>query len=707
MPVSFGNPALLFGAFAAALPVLIHFLSRRRVRRLPFSDLRFLDEVQARQARSLGVRRWLLLLLRVLAILLVALAAAAPRWGGLASAGTRSVLFVVDTSASMGTQTADGTRLAAAVADCRSLLAALPGDASVQVITAGAATEALFAQWLPAGAGADQGLAGLAVSDGGLDLPAALRTAARQTARAPGAAVDVVFVGDLQDPGTDPDLPAAAAALRDAGQVRLILRKVGEPVAQGGVLEVLLPGRVVLAGETVSVGARVRAARPDQVFTLTLDGRPVAEAVAGGPAGAEQVLEFPLAVPGPGLHAGTVRKESDAFPADDERPFVLAVPGAIPVLLGHGADRGVDGAAGRGAWRILAEALAPGGDASLFRITAAPADELTGGAMAAAGLTVLVDPERLGRQVLTGLQEDLARGGALLVAVGDPTAAQYLGGTLLPLLGLEGPAVYANAGAAGGQRARVLDRAHPVFAGLPDDALATLEDVAWRRWFGVPARGATVPLALAGDDPLLVTGELDEGRWALLPFHLRPEASDLPGSPMALPLLRRLCTWLARPPELAAAVNLTVGDELQLRPLQARGAGKASLDDAAALRVRGPAPGLERQAVLRWRGGTPLLSGGPAETAGVAVFTAAGDTVGLAACGLPAAESAPDLLAAGDWAAPLRRAGLTVTTDLAGERPEAVAAAFGGVALAPWLLAAAALLLAVELRLGRGAASGA
>ena len=62
MPISFLNPALLFGALASALPIIIHFLSRRRVQKQPFSDLRFLAEVRSRQARSLGVRRWLLLL---------------------------------------------------------------------------------------------------------------------------------------------------------------------------------------------------------------------------------------------------------------------------------------------------------------------------------------------------------------------------------------------------------------------------------------------------------------------------------------------------------------------------------------------------------------------------------------------------------------------------------------------------------------------
>jgi hypothetical protein len=701
MPVSFGNPGLLFGAFAAALPVIIHFLSRRRVRRVAFSDLRFLDEVQARQARSLGVRRWLLLLLRVLAILLVALAAAAPRWGGLAATGARSVLFILDTSASMGTQTTSGTRLGDAVVDCRELIGSLGPDAAVQVVTAGATTGALFAEWLPAGAGAGRGLEAIAPDGGTFDLAAALRTAARQTARAPGAAVDVVLISDLQAADPGPDLADAAAALRGAGQVRLLVRRVGATVAQGGVTAVMLPRRVVLAGETVTVRARVRPARPDQVFTLVLDGKPLAEAIAGGEAGREQTLEFAIAVPAAGLHTGVVRKESDVFPADDERPFVLAVPASIPVLLGHGADRSVDGAIGRGGWRVLAEALAPGGDTTLFNIAGESADALTTEAMAAAGLTVLVDPDRLGRQTLQGLRDDLDQGGALLVAVGDPTAAAYLNGTILPLLGLTGEADYVNMGDDGGQRARVLDRGHPVFAGLPADALATLEDVTWRRWFSLPATAADVPLALTGEDPLLVAGTAGAGRWALLPYHFRPEAGDLPGSPMALPLLRRLCTWLARPAELAAAANLDVGEDLRLRPLRPAGAG--SLEDAATLWVIGPAPGLRRQAQIEWRGATPLLSGGASDVAGFAHFLAGRDTVGIAAVGLPAAESDPDLQEAAAWAVPLREQGLAVTDDLADRAPQDVVAAFGGTSLAPWLLTAAALLLAFELALGRGA----
>ncbi len=153
MPLSFLNPGLLFGLLAAALPVIIHFLSRRRTRRVAFSDLRFLQEEESHQARRRGVQRWLLLLLRVLIVALLALAAARPHWGGLPGGGGRSVLFVLDASASMQAQQENGrTRFAAAVDLAGEMAASLPEGSSVHALLAGAVPRPLFAAWLPAGA---------------------------------------------------------------------------------------------------------------------------------------------------------------------------------------------------------------------------------------------------------------------------------------------------------------------------------------------------------------------------------------------------------------------------------------------------------------------------------------------------------------------------------------------------------------------------
>ena len=146
MPLTFLNPALLAGLAAATVPIIIHFLSRRRTRRVAFSDLRFLREEEAQQAQRRGVQRWLLLLLRMLIIICLALAAARPHWGGLPGGGGRTVLFVVDASASMQAQAEDGrSRFAEVIALVGDMIQTLPGGSSVQVLLADAAARPLFA----------------------------------------------------------------------------------------------------------------------------------------------------------------------------------------------------------------------------------------------------------------------------------------------------------------------------------------------------------------------------------------------------------------------------------------------------------------------------------------------------------------------------------------------------------------------------------
>jgi hypothetical protein len=700
MPLSFLNPSLLFGTAAAALPIIIHFLSRRRVQRRPFSDLRFLDEVQSRQARSLGIRRWLLLLLRVLAILLVALAAAGPRWGGVGTAsGDRSVLFIIDTSASMGTQTEAGTRLDETLQACEAMIRALPGAAAVQIITAGSRTIPLFGDWLPAGTVAAGGLAEIRLTDGPFDFPAVLRESARVVARAPGTPVEVVVLSDLQVTGPDSRLAPAAARLQEAGSTRFLVRRIGHEVRGGGILAIDLPSRAVRPGENITLRARVLPAYDEQVFSLELGGRPVAEAVTRGVRDGAVDIEFPVTVPAIGLHRGVVRKESDAFPGDDQRPLVLAVPAAVSVLLVHGPDRPADAVAGRGGWHYLAQALAPGTGPSPFRVRAIPSADLTTGAMSASDLLVFVDPEPLGRRALEGLLGWLEQGGAALFLVGDPTLSGYLSRTILPGLGLPAAVDFQTDGGRG-QHVRVVDPDHPVFAGLDRDAVATFEEILWRRWFRLDEGDGAALLTLTGEDPVLIEGSLGEGKFAVLPFDLMPQASDLAASPMALPFFQRLVSWLARPGRLSAAVNTAVGQEAVVRPLQPDSG--SSIEKAENLVVVDPTGRQAGAATLAWQGGVPLLKGGTILRAGFVTFLAGDDTLGVVAAGIPASESTLQLREVHTWRNMMQELDLDVAADLTDQAPADFMAALGGRNAAPWLLALALLLLLVEVSMGRG-----
>src|ERR1043165_4949986 len=114
MRVNFLNPLFLFGLGAAAIPVLIHLLTRRKPREVRFPSLDFLAEVNQSEIRRLRLKQWLLLLLRTLAAALRAMAMARPRMrGGVAgrAAGASTMVALVDVSGSMGAPDAEGRPL--------------------------------------------------------------------------------------------------------------------------------------------------------------------------------------------------------------------------------------------------------------------------------------------------------------------------------------------------------------------------------------------------------------------------------------------------------------------------------------------------------------------------------------------------------------------------------------------------------------------
>jgi len=109
----FLNPAVLFGLLAAAIPVLLHFLNLQKLKRIEFSTLAFLKELQKTKIRKLKFKQWLLLALRILLILLLVAAFARPTFETFTIAGTSvaktSSVFVFDNSFSMSVIKGNGS----------------------------------------------------------------------------------------------------------------------------------------------------------------------------------------------------------------------------------------------------------------------------------------------------------------------------------------------------------------------------------------------------------------------------------------------------------------------------------------------------------------------------------------------------------------------------------------------------------------------
>jgi hypothetical protein len=102
----FLNPAVLFGLLAASIPILIHLLNLRKLKRIEFSTLTFLKELRKNKIRKIKLKQWLLLALRVLIILFLVSAFARPTLKGVAIGGTTSAakttaVFILDNTPSM------------------------------------------------------------------------------------------------------------------------------------------------------------------------------------------------------------------------------------------------------------------------------------------------------------------------------------------------------------------------------------------------------------------------------------------------------------------------------------------------------------------------------------------------------------------------------------------------------------------------------
>jgi uncharacterized membrane protein len=125
--MTFLNPAVLIGLAAASIPILIHLLNLRKLKKIEFSTLIFLKELQKNKIRRVRLKQWLLLALRVLIILMLVTAFARPTLEGISIGGTTSAakttaVFILDDTFSMSVIDQKGSYFNQAIQTIKRLL---------------------------------------------------------------------------------------------------------------------------------------------------------------------------------------------------------------------------------------------------------------------------------------------------------------------------------------------------------------------------------------------------------------------------------------------------------------------------------------------------------------------------------------------------------------------------------------------------------
>ena len=554
--MTFLAAGFLFVLFLAALPLVIHWLARRR-REVAWAAMAILAQVMASTRRKAQIREIIILSLRVLAVALAIFAFARPAKPGGGDTQAGLVAVIIDASGSMQYRIGAESRLDRAKNLAKAAVMALPPDARVALVVAPALTvdgKVAAVAGEPTNdrvaitAAIDRVVAGNAAFD-----PAIALTAAGRSLKAGIGSRAIILVSDLQagdwsaqaQSGISQSLSALNAL--DPRPALRIIDAGDHELADVAVESVTVDDPLPTAGAAIPVRAVLRArggAAPSPLAVdlyLATDQDPALRKVDSrviARLDGTVTVEFSAKLPA-GNVALEVRCQADRLAATDRGRVVVEVVERVEVLVvdGKGAVAGFTGAA-----PFLAAALSPAGELSSFATTRMTPIQLSPSRLNTARVVALADVSDLSAPVAEALTAWVRRGGVLLAFMGDdiqPTAWNRLFAELLPVR-LDQPL---DLGANGSALEPVA--AHPLLQPFVADEFAPLlTRPRTRKLMGATlvAGDGTAQSALVATiagKPAIVTHSVGRGRVWWYGMSADRSWSDLCLHPAFVPLVQR------------------------------------------------------------------------------------------------------------------------------------------------------------------------
>lgn len=424
----FANPWMLAALVAVGLPVLIHYLTRARPRRIAFPPCQFLQEACAGQQAVHRLRTWILLAVRTLAVLaIVALFARPflkPTGAGGRQEAARRVVLILDSSLSMRAVQRGVPLFARAEAEAADVLRSLEAGSEAAVILAGATPRPL----LPALSGNlpalhDALVKGEPTFEMG-DPGAAVALAQRLL----GGAGTIYVFSDFQQSNWD----AGAVWKELPAGIRCHLRPVSSSLIDNVAITAarVAPAEPVV-GEPAEVIATVfnATSRPRQenvrleMMDFVQEQRVTVPAFSSGDA------IFNISFPRTGAVAGKVSTQPDDLREDNTRFLGVRVQQALQVLLISDADPADQGAAAF----FVSRALAPSPQATPgFTLTRRHSQDADRGVLETAGAFVLAAPATLTGEAAEIIERRVNEGAYFVALLDGPTAPLLMPASFKP-----------------------------------------------------------------------------------------------------------------------------------------------------------------------------------------------------------------------------------------------------------------------------------
>jgi hypothetical protein len=115
--MQFKHPEILYALFALLIPIFIHLFQLQRFVKIPFTNVRFLKEIELQTRKSSRLKKWLILLSRLAALAAMILAFAQPYFSKSDTAKDWETVIYIDNSISLQAKSDQGALLKRAAQD--------------------------------------------------------------------------------------------------------------------------------------------------------------------------------------------------------------------------------------------------------------------------------------------------------------------------------------------------------------------------------------------------------------------------------------------------------------------------------------------------------------------------------------------------------------------------------------------------------------
>ncbi len=333
--MTFLNPAVLIGLIATVIPVILHFLNLRKIKKVEYSTLYFLKELKKSKIRSLKIKQWLLLLLRmsIIASLVLAFSKPAIENSNAISIGERakkSVAIILDNSYSMAATQGEISNFGKA----KKIAGEIFGLASTN-------DKLLLVQTSPVktaeGKKAPKLLADAQLSYAKAFVSQAFEEAKKFLSEEKILKKELFVLSDFQKTNFNEKEINETVKNFDAN-TRIYLIKFNSEIERNLSLENISPeNQILFPGKNLRLTVAAKNAGKKKTISkslaLFINNEKRAQKNVSVPPGKTASLQFSTVIKTPGFGEITVKSEDDEIPFDNVRNILLKTKSAVNIII--------------------------------------------------------------------------------------------------------------------------------------------------------------------------------------------------------------------------------------------------------------------------------------------------------------------------------------------------------------------------------------